>query len=124
MRGPRGDLTQRPAESEVGAKPRPLLSLLWEGWPSASSHRATPCPQLFLISDELSYSYFYASDRRLSAHRESTSPILPPRDADMTEQEPLVFALVTLFIEGGPVFDNGILHFFYNWLPSIINVSI
>lgn len=46
-----------------------------------------------------------------------------PRNVDMTEQEPLVFALIVLFIEGGegPVFENGISRFFYNCLLSIVN---
>lgn len=57
-------------ESEIEAKPCPTpFSAVGVLAISKSTHRATPCRQLFLISDVISYSYFHFSDRRLGTHK-------------------------------------------------------
>ena len=74
--------------------PAPLPFLLGVGLATSKcTHRASPCPHLFLILDEISYSYFHFLTGDSVYTRESVQQN-PPRNVDMTEQEPLVFALI------------------------------
>ena len=100
VHGPWGVLNQRETYRARGRSPAPPHSPFGQGcWPLARAHTGplpAPGPLWFQMRFLIHTFIFLTGD---SVHIKGSILHNLPRELDMTEQEPLVFALIMLFME-------------------------